>query len=158
MDYEVKVCRLSTSFYKDYPKAQFPEILGKEERPYTCLLIETQIGYIICIPFRSSITHNDAFLFKKSKRSGHSRSGLDYQKIVIVENTDYIDSENAAVVDNDEYVEMITNIRRIIDEAIDYIMRYVSHVSGKVKLHGKEYLRHYRFSTLPYFQDILISK
>lgn len=92
MDYVVDICRLSQSFYAAYPLGQYPEIMRKADRPYTCLLIETRKDYFICIPFRSSIHHNDAFIFSDTKRSLHTRSGLDYKKIVLVKDLSYIDS------------------------------------------------------------------
>ena len=155
MDYAVDVCQLSHSFYSAYPLTQYPEIMRKNERPYTCLLIETREDYVICVPFRSSIHHNDAFLFTNTKRSLHTRSGLDYKKTVIIKDLSYIDSTTPVVVDNDEYTAMMINIRTIVTEVDRYIKAYVNHVSGSAILHQREFLRHYRFSTLPYFHDIL---
>ncbi len=55
MEYDVDICKLSSSFYTAYPPSKYPEIMTKQSRPYTCLMIETHEGYLICIPFRSSI-------------------------------------------------------------------------------------------------------
>ena len=154
MDYAVDICQLSQSFYAAYPNTQYPEIMRKDERPYTCLLIETREDYFICIPFRSSIQHNEAFLFTNTNRSQHTRSGLDYKKAVIIKDASYIDS-NTAVVDNDEYTAMITNIETIVSEIDEYIKTYINHVNGSARLHQREFLRHYQFSTLPYFHKIL---
>lgn len=57
MDYAVEIYKLSTKFYIDYPETQYPELMKKDNRPYTCLLIETKDEYFICVPFRSNITH-----------------------------------------------------------------------------------------------------
>ena len=90
MDYAVEIYKLSTKFYIDYPETQYPELMKKDNRPYTCLLIETKDEYFICVPFRSNITHKDAFLFKNTQRSTYSHSGLDYRKTVIIKDMEYI--------------------------------------------------------------------
>lgn len=155
MDYAVDICRLSHSFYSAYPLTQYPEIMRKDERPYTCLLIETHDDYFICIPFRSSIRHNDAFLFSNTNRSLNTRSGLDYKKTVLIKDTSYIDSTTPVVVDNDEYTAMITNIGTIVNEIEEYIKTYINHINRTSTLHPRKFQRHYQFSTLPYFHDIL---
>lgn len=129
----------------------------KHGRPYTCLLIDTHDGFFICVPFRSSISHNNAYLFKNTRRSVKSRSGLDYTKMALIKNTDYID-DMAAIVDDDEYVETIQNIERIIKDVEKYISDYCMYIK-KEKKEGKsaerDFARRYKYSTLPYFHDIL---
>ena len=142
-------------FFNAYPETQYPEIMRKDGRPYTCLLIETQDGYFICIPFRSSIQHNEAFIFTNTARSTHSRSGLDYKKVVIIKESDYIDSTTQVLVDNDEYSAMMTNIDAIVNEIDDYIKVYIDHINGTKRLHPRQFVRRYQYSTLPYFHDIL---
>lgn len=95
MDYDVEIRLLSQKFADDYPEKSFPELMLKHGRPYTCLLIDTHEDYFICVPFRSSITHNTAFLFKNTQRSKRSRSGLDYTKMALIKNLDYIDNTAA---------------------------------------------------------------
>ena len=155
MEYIVDVCKLSQKFYNDYPEYKYPEIMHKEQRPYTCLFLEIHEGYFICIPFRSSISHNDAFLFKSTRRSMHSRSGLDYQKTVVIKNVEYIDTNNSIVVDRDEYISVIKNLNKIVNEIHKYINRYINHINGISILHTKEFQRHYKYSTLQYFHDVL---
>lgn len=155
MDYSVDLCQLSHAFYQAYPQKQYPEIMIKDARPYTCLLIETHEDYLICIPFRSSIQHNNAFLFANTKRSTNSRSGLDYKKTILIKDSSYIENSNSIVVDNDEYTIMMSKIDSIVSDIHSYISTYVNHMNGTTILHPREYLRRYRFSTLPYFHDIL---
>lgn len=155
MDYVVEIYKLSNKFYTDYPATQYPELMQKDNRPYTCLLIETKYDYFICIPFRSNITHKDAFLFKNTRRSKFSPSGLDYRKAVIVKNMEYIDSTTPAVVDADEYLATITNIEKIVSEANEYVDSYINHIKQTSVLHTREFTRHYKYSTLQYFHDIL---
>ena len=67
----------------------------------------------------------------------------------------YIDSVTPAIVDRDEYSEMMRNIATIVQDALDYVNAYVNHKNGTAPLHPREYARKYGFSTLPYFDDIL---
>lgn len=155
MEYLSQVYTLSTKFSTDYPNTNYPELMYKQGRPYTCLLIESHEGYFICVPFRSHIHHTNAYIFTTTARSRRSRSGLDYTKIVIISDLDYINSSIAAVVDNDEYVEMMTNLKQITQEVIGYVDTYILHANGTKPLHPRAYARSYGYSTLPYFHDIL---
>ena len=155
MDYAVEIYKLSSNFYTDYPKTQYPELMQKDNRPYTCLLIETKDEYFICVPFRSNITHKDAFLFKNTRRSTSSHSGLDYRKTVIIKDMKYIDSSTPAIIDTDEYVATIANIERIVSEVNKYVDKYINHIQQISILHTREFERHYQYSTLQYFHDIL---
>ena len=114
MEYDSQVYLLSEQFVANYPPDRYPEIMHKQGRPYACLLIDTHDGFFICVPFRSSISHSNAFLFTGTERSKRSRSGLDYSKIAIIKNCDYIDLQTAAVVDQDEYNELKQHLTRIV--------------------------------------------
>lgn len=155
MNYDVEVYKLSNDFFNDYPISEYPELLTKEGRPYNCLLIDTHIDYFICIPFRTNISpHNsDSYIFKNSNRSKHHNSGLDYQKMLIIKEARYL--ENNAIVDQDEYSETMSNIDKIVMGAEKYLNTYIAHVNKTHILHQRDYDRHYKFSTLPYFHDIL---
>ncbi len=155
MDYDSDLCLLSSKFTQDYPLDTYPEIMHKQGRPYTCLLIDMHDDFFICIPFRSGINHNNAFLFTNTVRSQKSSSGLDYSKIIIIKDLDYIDSSTPAIVDQDEYREMIKNLPRIVKEATEYVNTYINHISGTAPIHPRQYKRKYRFSTLPYFNSIM---
>ena len=128
--------------------------MQKHGRPYTCLIIDTHDDFFICVPFRSSISHNNAYFFKNTKRSRKSRSGLDYTKIALIKNPEYIDNA-AAIVDNDEYVETIQNIGKIARDVNHYISDYCKHIKKENELSERTFLRRYKYSTLPYFHDIL---
>lgn len=154
-EYDYQVYLLSSKFTADYPLSSYPELMYKEGRPYTCLLIETHNGYFLCIPFRSSINHKYAYHFLSTQRSLQSRSGLDYSKTVVIRNTAYIDSEKAAIVDQDEYAEMVRNLPRITSEILEYVNSYIDHVKGIKTMHNREFNRRYAYSTLPYFNDIM---
>lgn len=79
---------------------------------------------------------------------------MDYSKIVIISNPLYINFQ-PAVIDNDEYVEMQRNLKRIVSDAISYVDTYVAHRKGEKVLNPAAYRRLYQNSTLPYFEDIL---
>lgn len=147
--------RLSDKFYNAYPYDKYPEILHKEVRPYICLLIKTDNGFYICVPFRSHINHKEAFLFKKSKRSQKYCSGIDFKKTIIINDVNYIDLSELAVVDNDEYKEMFENSAAIMRKSDRYISTYINHISGVKVLHEREFERRYMYSTLPYFDELL---
>ena len=154
MDFDVQVYLLSSKFIEDYSSTEYPELMNKKGRPYSCLLIDLHLDYFICIPFRSHINHRNAYMFKKSQRSKRSRSGLDYSKLVLIKDGKYLDNA-VAIVDQDEYSEAMANMKSIVNDVVKYIDNYVSHEQGKLLMHEREFDRLYKFSTLRYFHDIL---
>ena len=155
MEYIAEIYSLSQQFYSDYPNNQYPEIVIKRGRPYSCLLIEYIDDLFICVPFRSHVPHKYAYHFKSSARSRQHRSGLDYTKVILIRNPVYLDTVTPAVVDQDEYKEVIQNLPRIVQEVYNYILDYKNDLNGIQKLHPKEWQRRYRMSTLPYFDTFL---
>jgi len=113
-------------------------------------LFQTHYDYFICVPYRTEISHNYAYHFKNSSRSRQHKSGLDYTKIVIISNSNYIDNKTS-IIDKDEYNETIINIEHKKSEALDFVEDYIAHVSNKKKLHIKEFNRRYTYSPLKYF-------
>ncbi len=152
--FDYQILSLAESFYKAYPNPPYREILNKEQRPYTCLLLQTRYEYFICIPYRSNISHKYAFHFRKSRRSGKCRSGLDYSKIVIIQRPDFLNPEGA-VIDRDEYKETVKNIGRIRQEAESFVQDYINHTTGVEKISEEEFKRRYYYSPLPYFHQEL---
>ena len=63
MEFEVAIYQLSAEFIRNYPSQQYPELMYKKGRPYSCLLIDLHLDYFICVPYRSSIHHKNAFFF-----------------------------------------------------------------------------------------------
>lgn len=155
MEFDSYLYLLSSKFMQDYPISSYPELMYKQGRPYTCLLIDSHEDYFICVPFRSGIRHKNSFLFSDTKRSKRINSGLDYSKIVIIKEPGYLDSTTAAIVDQDEYNEMIKNLPTIVREVNNYVDTYIGHTNGTALLHPKEFTRKYQFSTLPYFRNIM---
>ena len=81
-------------------------------------------------------------------------SGLDYTKMVVISNYAYIDSDSA-VVDDDEYIETVQNIKRIARQAQRFVEDYILHEKKVNLLNPAEYDRRYRFSPLKYFHKEL---
>lgn len=155
MEYSAEIYQLTQAFIKDFPLSEYPEMMHKLGRPYNCLFVDTHCDYYICIPYRSQISHDNAFLFKGTKRSLCSKSGLDYSKIILVTESRYLTGEKNSVIDQDEYNETQKNLDRIVNEAIGYIDGYIGHITGTHPLHPQEFKRRYRYSTLPYFHKIM---
>ena len=82
---DYQILQLTNDFYNAYPNPPYTEIMKKKGRAYTCLLFQTHYNYYICIPYRTEISHSNAYHFKKSLRSRKHKSGLDYSKNVIIE-------------------------------------------------------------------------
>lgn len=154
MEYSAEIYQLNEAFMRDYPEDEFPELMHKLGRPYSCLLIDTHEDYFICIPFRSHINHRNSFMFHGTQRSMKSKSGLDYTKIVLIKDEKYFDDKKA-IVDQDEYNEAQIHLGEIVEEAVNYVNGYIAHVEKIEEMHPREFERKYKYSTLPYFHDIL---
>lgn len=154
MNFTADVCQLTQDFINDYPESNYPELMHKLGRPYSCLLVDTHEDFYICIPFRSHINHKNAFLFHGTQRSMRSKSGLDYSKIILINKINYIDNKKV-VVDQDEYNEVQKNLLQIVTEAVAYVDGYICHITGTAPMHPRQFARKYQFSTLPYFHDIM---
>lgn len=152
--FDYQVLNLTKQFYDHYPDPPYREIVRKGSRPYNCLLIQSRYGYFICIPYRSHINHKYSYRFKDSARSRKTKSGLDYTKIVIITNTDYIGTANA-IVDQDEYKETRENIYYIKNDVLKYIDDYIAYASGKTTKNIMQVERKYKYSTLQYFHNEL---
>ena len=153
-DNDYQILRLTDKFYDTYPNPPYTEILTKGSRAYNCLLFQTHYDYFICIPYRSEVNHNSAYHFKKSIRSRIHKSGLDYTKMIIITNSEYIDNVGA-IIDKDEFKETIKNFEKIKREALEYVEEYIMHEKGIQKLHPAKYKRKYLYSTLQYFHKEL---
>jgi protein AbiQ len=154
VDYTTDIYQLTQAFMDAYPESDYPELLHKQGRPYSCLLIDTHSDYFICVPFRSHINHKNAFMFHGTQRSIQSKSGLDYTKIILIKQNNYIDGKNA-IVDQDEYREVQKNLAQIVASVVDYIDGYIKHVTRTELMHPRQFERRYQYSTLPYFHDIM---
>lgn len=153
-EFDFQILKLTDAFYKAYPHKQYPEILMKKQRGYNCLLIQSHYDYFICIPFRSNIIHTSAFLFKGTQRSQKHRSGLDYTKTIIIKNPEHIESTDA-MIDKDEYMKTVKYIKKITNEVLNYIDKYVLHMNKIKLMNSKEFNKKYGMTTLKYFHKEL---
>ncbi|MBO5303917.1 MAG: hypothetical protein J6A92_07695 [Lachnospiraceae bacterium] len=153
-DNDYQILQLKDEFYSAYNEIKYKEILKKQGRAYNCLLFQTHYDYFICIPYRTEISHKSAYHFRKSVRSRKHKSGLDYSKIIIVSDGNYMGNKDA-VIDKDEFKETVEFFEKIKMEALKYVEDYVHHITGNKKLHPKEFERKYRYSTLRYFHKEL---
>ena len=154
-DNDNQILKLTDDFYKAYPNPPYKEILEKRNRSYNCLLFQTHYDYFICVPYRTEITHKYAYKFRFSERSKKHSSGLDYSKMIIISNLDYLDGLSVAMIDKDEYKETMIHIEKIKREALKFLEDYIDCKRGKLFLHEREFKRRYTYSTLQYFHDIL---
>jgi protein AbiQ len=152
--FSYQICQLTSIFYNNYPNPPYKEILEKDSRAYNCLLLPTHCDYYICVPYRTEIHHKYAYKFKSSQRSRLHNSGLDYTKIVIIQDTSCFNTVNA-VIDKDEFIETINNISVIKDGAVKFVEDYIGHIEQTKLLQDKEFYRRYRFSPLKYFHKEL---
>lgn len=155
MEYTNQIVALTAAFYTSYPPAAYPEILTKASRPYNCLLVETHYNFYICLPFRTNIQHKYAYRFKNSLRSQKNKSGIDYSKMVIINDDRYI-SWGAYTIDQDEYREAMQHLNVIVRDALDYLDNYIHYIQGTSRLAAQEFQRRYGRSTLPYFHAQLL--
>ena len=79
---------------------------------------------------------------------------MDYSKIIIIRNSDYLGNKDA-LIDKDEFNELMKNLDKIKREALQFVEDYVNHLEGRKKLHEAEFKRRYQFTTLQYFHDEL---
>ena len=153
-EYDYQVLRLTEKFYEEYPPWKYPEIMDKRKRGYSCLLIETHYDFFICIPYRTEIHHKYAYHFKNSKRSKRHHSGVDFTKMIIIKNPEFIDYKEAEI-DPDEYAETRKKIYEIVKKALRFLDDYIMHNKGEKLLNQREYDRRYKFCSLKYFHKEL---
>ena len=152
---DINLHKLSTRFYQNYPHEEYPELLTKQERPYCCLTFYDERGFYICIPYRSNVAQpNNAYMLRTRRNSTRQNPGLDYSKIVIIKEESYID-DAIAVIDTDNYVNTVTHIERIKNDALSYVDTYINHHRGVNVLSERHYMRKYRYSSLQYFHNEL---
>lgn len=95
--------------------------------------------------WRSEITHNYAYHFKKTQRSLQHKSGLDYTKIVILNKTEYLDNKDA-IIDKDEFNEMIVHLEKIKNRHLNLlkiILNILKEINYCICLNLKEGINFY---------------
>lgn len=145
------ILKLTSQFYQDYPKDKYPEILRKNDRPYDVAIMKLYKDKYVCVPFRSDMRHHNGYEFRNYDRNKHIRSGLDFSKLIILEDETYFDCVGG--VDEIERKEFYDNIVMIHHQVIQYINTYLHHMTGRKLLNKHTFDRKYKYSTLNYFHN-----
>ena len=147
--WEYEIRKLSSDFFLSYPKSKYPEILTKQSRSYDVIIFETYNNYYVCVPFRSHIRHR----WGKILRPSPDQHGIDYSKMIIIKDENYIDS--LSIIDSAEMAAFRSNIATIHKEVFEYLNTYINHVNGTNPIPQKSFDRKYGKSTWPYFHEQL---
>lgn len=150
----IDIYHLSETFYNDYPKERYPELLEKSDRPYSIALFEYTNDYLVGVPFRSYMRHKIGFRLYESVLSNGRMPGLDYSKIVIINKENYINPE-VALINEHEMTIFQQNIATISEEVQKYVVDYVNYMNGEITMHKRYFERKYQYSTLKYFHNEL---
>ena len=147
----VELRKLSKEFYKAHPHSEYPEMETKENRPYVVLLVNIN-DIKFAIPLRTNIRHSYCYKFKTSDRETDSITGIDYSKAVVISKDSYLGE--VTDINDKEYLELQQKTFFIINKFKKYVNDYINY-----KKHGgNEYVaKRYAFSTLKYFDDILLN-
>lgn len=148
-DFDYDICLLSDKFHNDYNGDKYPELMSKTGRPYLYLIIKSHYddGFI-AIPYRSHIRHKNAFLFKNTERSKRDSSGLDFTKMILIKDPEYI-QDKKPILDKDEFKATIRYIDKIISKATKYLDDYVQYKEN-ININSR-IAKKYMYSTLKYF-------
>lgn len=147
------ILKLNSQFYRDYPISRYPELLQKNDRPYDVAIMKLYEDKYVCIPFRSDMKHHNGYKFVNYDRKKHKSSGLDYSKLIIVEDERYFDCIGG--IDGVERDEFYKNLVIIHHQVVQYINTYLNHMTGKKVLNKHTFDRKYKYSTLNYFHNEL---
>lgn len=137
---------LSDKFYKKYPIEQFPELMIKENRPYTQVITDVN-GLKFAVPLRSDISHATDVLWTDKQ----ARHGLDFTKAVIILNDEYI-SDEKVFIRQKEHKHLLGKERRVKEKMEKCIANYKKAKSNIKEKHNAEYCN---FSTLQYFEEYI---
>lgn len=139
---------LSEKFYNDYPSDQYPEMMLKENRPYTQVITEVN-GLKFAVPLRSDISHRTDVLWT-DKQAKH---GLDFTKAVLILDDEYISDKRAYIRDK-EHQHLLWKERRVKEKMEKCIGNYKKAKENIEEEHNAEYCG---FSTLQYFEEYIYS-
>ena len=146
----IELRKLSTNFYASYPENEYPEMEYKTGRPYVVLLVKIN-SVKFAIPLRTNIRHSYCYKFRTSDRETNSITGIDFSKAVVIEKDEYLGEETN--INDREYIELQEKTFFIIKQFKKYVNDYINYRKNG----GNEYVaKRYQFSTLKYFDDILL--
>lgn len=137
---------LSEKFYNDYPAEQYPEMMLKENRPYTQVITNVN-GLKFAIPLRSDISHKTDVLWTDK----NARHGLDFTKAVVILDDEYISGERAYIREK-EHKHLLGKERRVKEKMEKCIKNYIDAKENIQEEHNAAYCS---FSTLQYFEEYI---
>jgi protein AbiQ len=140
---------LTKEFYNDYPKDKFPEIMQKDTRPYTQILISSN-DLVFAVPLRSDIKHKDNVLWTDK----NNKCGLDFTKTIIITDEKYIDKLSKPYIRPAEYKHLLGKDRRVVEKVEKFIDDYKE---AKLNLSISHNAELYKFSALQYFEEYIYS-
>ena len=150
MDNIFELRKLSQAFYDTYSCLEYPEMEHKAGRPYIVLLVKIN-ELIFAIPFRTNIRHNCCYKFSNSNRKSKSVTGIDFSKAVVITSDKYLGE--ITNIDDKEYLELNKKAYFVINKFEKYVNDYISYKKNG----GNGYIeKRYKYSTLIYFDDILL--
>lgn len=139
---------LSEQFYNDYPSSKYPEMMLKENRPYTQVITDIE-GLKFAIPLRSDISHSTDVLWTDKS----AKHGLDFTKAVLILDDKYV-SDEKVYIRNNEYQHLLGKERRVREKMEKCISNYKKAKSNIKEGHNAEYCR---YSTLQYFEEYIFT-
>lgn len=142
----MKFKHLSDKFFEDYPPEKYPEMMTKENRPYTQVITDVN-GLKFAIPLRSDISHGADVLWTNKSL----KHGLDFTKAVLILDDNYLSNERVFIRDN-EHRHLLGKEQRVKEKMNKCIENYKKAKANIDKKHNAEYCR---FSTLQYFEDYI---
>lgn len=140
---------LSEQFYNDYPSDKYPEMMIKENRPYTQVITDIN-GLKFAIPLRSDISHSTDVLWTDKSE----KHGLDFTKAVLILDDKYI-AEEKVFVKNKEHKHLLGKERRVKEKMEKCISNYKKAKANIKEEHNAEYCS---YSTLQYFEDYIYTE
>ncbi len=144
--------KLSQHFYVDFPHELYPEVEAKPSRPYVVLLVRIR-GIIFGIPLRTNIRHRYCYRFRTSDRKTDSSTGLDFTKAVVLLEKRYLGPETT--INKKEFIELQDKAYFIVKQFKKYVDDYIEYKKNGANNYVSQ---RYRYSTLHYFDDVLLSK
>lgn len=137
---------LSKQFYNDYPSDKYPEMMLKENRPYTQVITDID-GLKFAIPLRSDISHSADVLWTDKS----AKHGLDFTKAVLILDDKYISNEKV-FIKNKEHKHLLGKERRVKEKMEKCISNYKKAKANIKEEHNAEYCS---YSTLQYFEEYI---
>lgn len=139
---------LSQKFYNDYPQLQYPEMMSKDDRPYT-LTITSVDGLLFAVPLRSDINHDYNVLWTDKA----NRHGLDFTKAILILDLDYIDYSEKVFIRSKEHKHLLGKEHRVKQKMEKCIEDYRNAKNNLSIVHNQLYCS---FSTLQYFEEYIL--